>query len=46
MFRVLMSFDEGDTWYTYGTYNNANKANEVAMEVRDSRGCWVFVEEV
>ena len=33
-------------WYTYGTYSNRDKANEVAMIVREQRNCEIFVEEV
>ena len=46
MFKVTMSFDYGDTWYPYGTYDDENRANEIAMRIRDERGCWVYVEEV
>lgn len=44
MFRVWMIFDSGR--YVYGTYESSNKANEVAMQVRDERGCDVYVEEI
>ena len=44
MFRVEMCID--DVWYPYGTYADRNRANEVAMEVRDERKCWVQVVEV
>lgn len=44
MFKVEMLI-EGE-WYTYGTYNNRDRANEVAMMVRDERDCEVYVEEV
>ncbi len=46
MFKVEMSFDFGDVWYPYGTYADRNKANEVAMDVRDQRECRVRVLEV
>ena len=46
MFKVEMSFDFGDVWYPYGTYADRNKANEVAMVVRNERNCWVQVVEV
>lgn len=42
MYTVMMSFDYGDTWYPYGTYDE-HRANEIAMQVRDERGCWVSV---
>lgn len=32
--------------YVYGEYENRDKANEVAMEVRNSRQVWVKVVEV
>lgn len=44
MFRVWMIFECGQ--YVYGTYESSNKANEVAMEIRDERGCDVYVEEI
>ena len=40
-----MIFDENEQ-YVYGTYADRNKANEVAMMVREERGCDVYVEEV
>jgi hypothetical protein len=46
MFTVKMSFDCGDTWYTYGTYSNRDKANEVALTVGEERECWTIVEKV
>lgn len=44
MFRVEMLID--DEWYTYGTYADRNRANEVAMAVRDERDCDVYVSEI
>lgn len=44
MFRVEMLID--DEWYTYGTYENRNKANEVAQMVAEQRGCEVIIVEV
>lgn len=44
MYKVMM-YVEGE-WYEYGEWADRNKANEVAMEVRDERGCWVRVDEV
>ena len=41
-----MSFGDINVWYLYGTYADRNRANEVAMEVRNERKCWVEVEEV
>lgn len=46
MFVIKMSFDNGETWYNYGTYFNRDRANEVALRVKDERGCWITVEEV
>ena len=46
MFRVMMSFGDINEWYPYGTYTTRDRANEVAMMVRDERNCWVEVEEV
>lgn len=43
MFRVDMSFDNGQTWYPYGRYTTEDRANEVAYDVREERGCWVQV---
>ena len=48
MFRVDMIFNfygEIET-YTYGTYTDRNKANEVAIMVRDTRGCDVNIVEI
>lgn len=44
MFKVEM-FIEGE-WYTYGTYGDRDRANEVAMIVREERDCDVYVEEI
>lgn len=44
MFRIWMIFECGK--YVYGTYDNSNKANELAMKIRDERGCDVYVEEL
>lgn len=43
-YRVEMFVD--GKWYEYGTYGDRNKANEVAMMVRDTRGVRTWVEEV
>lgn len=45
MFEVVFSFDL-EEWYTYGTYSDPTRANEVAMYVRDSRDCYAEVHEV
>ena len=45
-YEVLMSFDKGTTWWSYGIYSDLNVANEVAMQVRDERGCWINVKDV
>lgn len=44
MFKVIMIIDGCE--YEYGTYENRDKANEVAMWVRDTRKVWVRVEEL
>lgn len=43
-FRVIMIVDDKE--YTYGTYDSRDKANEVAMLVRDEREIETYVEEV
>jgi hypothetical protein len=35
-----------DEVYAYGTYADRDRANEVAMEVRDTREIETFVEEI
>lgn len=43
MFKVMMIVD--NEIYTYGTYSDHNRANEIAIEVRESRQIETFVEE-
>lgn len=43
MFKVMMIVD--NEIYTYGTYSDRNRANEIAIEVRVSRQIETFVEE-
>lgn len=43
-FKVIMIVDDEE--YTYGTYDSRNKANEVAIQVRDERDIETYVEEV
>ena len=43
-YAVIMVVDNEE--YTYGTWDNANRANEVAMEVMDTRRIDVYVKEV
>ena len=43
MFKVMMIID--NETYTYGTYSDRNRANEIAIEVRESRQIETFVEE-
>ena len=43
MFKVMMIVD--NETYTYGTYADRNRANEIAIEVRESRQIETFVEE-
>lgn len=45
MYVVKMRFDGDDTWYRYGAWSDRNKANEVAIEVREQRDCETTVEE-
>lgn len=35
----------GEEEYAYGTYDDRNKANEVAIMVREQRGCDVRIVE-
>ena len=44
MFRVIMSIDDNE--YTYGIYDDRNRANEIAMQVSRERNICVFVEEM
>ena len=44
MFRVIMVID--DEAYEYGKWDNRDKANEVAMEVREERGIETYIEEI
>ena len=44
MFRVIMSIDGSE--YTYGVYDDRNRANEIAMQVSRERNICVFVEEM
>jgi hypothetical protein len=41
-YKVIMVVDDEE--YTYGTYDSRNRANEVAMKVREERGVETFVE--
>ena len=44
MFEVMMVFEFGE--YSYGKYENRDRANEIAMIVRAERGCETYVQEV
>ena len=44
LFRIVMIVD--DEAYTYGTYADRNRANEIAMQVREEREVETYVEEV
>ena len=44
MFRVMMIVD--NEVYEYGRWEKRNKANEIAMIVRDERRVDTFVEEI
>ena len=43
MFKVIMIVEDAE--YTYGTYLDENKANEVALFVREQRDVETYVEE-
>ena len=43
-YRVMMIIDGNE--YAYGTYRDRNRANEIAMEVREQREVETYVEEV
>ena len=43
VYKVMMIVD--DEHYCYGKWTDRNKANEVAMEVREERGIETYVEE-
>ena len=43
MFKVMMIID--NETYTYGIYCDRNRANEIAIEVRENRQVETFVEE-
>lgn len=44
MYKVMMLVD-GEA-YEYGRWTDRNKANEVAMEVREERRIETFVEKI
>ena len=44
MFKVIMVADNEE--YTYGTYSNRDRANEIAMEVREQRSIDTYMTEV
>ena len=44
MFKVTMSVDGSE--YTYGIYDDRDRANEIAMQVSRERNICVFVEEL
>ena len=44
MYEVVMNIEGRE--YVFGIYENRNKANEVAIRVRDERGVDVAVYEV
>ena len=43
-FRVIMVVDDEE--YPYGTYDSRDRANEIALKVRDERDVDTYVEEV
>jgi hypothetical protein len=42
-YKVIMVVDDEE--YVYGTYDSRDRANEVAMTVRDERDVETYVEE-
>lgn len=44
MYRIMMVVD--DEAYVYGADSNRDKANEIAMKVRNERNVETYVEEV
>lgn len=44
MYNVVMVVDDNE--YIYGTYQDRNRANEIAIQVREERDIDVFVDEV
>ena len=44
-YRVNMIFGK-DEIYEYGTYEDRNLANEVAIYIRDTQECDIWVEEI
>ncbi len=46
MYKVMMRFKDDSNWYFHSAWENRNKANEVAMTVRDERDCEVNIEEI
>ena len=44
MFKVMMEID--GEHYTYGTYSDPCRANEIAMQVREERDVWTYVLRV
>lgn len=49
MAKIMMVFEEGT--FEYGTYlfntdAEKNRVNELAMQVREERGCHTYIEEV
>ena len=42
MWKVIMIVDNAE--YVYGTYTNQNRANEVAMQVREQRDVETYVQ--
>lgn len=43
MYKIEMYVNS--KWWTYGTYEDRHRANEIAMVVRDERKIWVRVVE-
>lgn len=44
MWQVILCVEDEE--YVYGTYDDRNRANEIAMQVRDSRDINVVVRDI
>ena len=42
-YEIIMVIDGQE--YIYGMDRNRDRANEIAMEIRNRRGIWVYVQE-
>ena len=44
MWQVILCVEDEE--YVYGTYNDRNKANEIAIQVRDIKNINVVIKDV